>query len=105
MKFGPWTGASASIDSYGIDGAAPFGHCTTRGGAKMSVTNSKDETATAADKQAGAAVPDTHPKAFWFIFWGEFAERSSYYGMRAILPLYMAEELLMPRDQANAWYF
>ena len=25
MKFGPWTGASASIDSYGIDGAAVCG--------------------------------------------------------------------------------
>ena len=30
-----------------------------------------------------------HPRAFWFFFWGEFAERCSYYGMRAILPLYM----------------
>jgi solute carrier family 15 (oligopeptide transporter), member 1 len=26
-----------------------------------------------------------HPKAFWFFFWGEFAERCSFYGMRAIL--------------------
>ena len=23
-----------------------------------------------------------HPIAFFFIFWGEFAERASYYGMR-----------------------
>src|SRR6478736_2728463 len=30
-----------------------------------------------------------HPRAFWFIFWGEFAERYSFYGMRAILPLYL----------------
>src|SRR5690242_19369991 len=34
-----------------------------------------------------------HPIGFWFIFWGEFAERCSYYGMRAILALYMAKKL------------
>jgi solute carrier family 15 (oligopeptide transporter), member 1 len=34
-----------------------------------------------------------HPKGFWFIFWGELAERCSYYGMRAILALYMVEKL------------
>jgi dipeptide/tripeptide permease len=38
-------------------------------------------------------APATHPPAFWFIFWGEFAERSSYYGMRAILPLYLTSVL------------
>ena len=36
-----------------------------------------------------------HPVGFWFFFWGEFAERSSYYGMRAILALYMTEELAL----------
>src|SRR5262245_50096284 len=41
-----------------------------------------------------------HPKGFWFIFWGEFAERCSYYGMRAILGLYMATELGL--GEANA---
>ncbi len=34
-----------------------------------------------------------HPVGFWFFFWGEFAERCSYYGMRAILLLYMTERL------------
>ncbi len=34
-----------------------------------------------------------HPIGFWFFFWGEFAERCSYYGMRAILLRYMAEQL------------
>ena len=34
-----------------------------------------------------------HPKGFWFIFWGELAERCSYYGMRAILALYMVDRL------------
>jgi POT family proton-dependent oligopeptide transporter len=42
----------------------------------------------------------SHPIGFWFFFWGEFAERSSYYGMRAILALYMAEKLGL--GEANA---
>lgn len=35
----------------------------------------------------------SHPIGFWFFFWGELAERSSYYGMRAILALYMHDQL------------
>jgi proton-dependent oligopeptide transporter, POT family len=34
-----------------------------------------------------------HPPAIWFFFWGEFAERSSYYGMRTILMLYLTTTL------------
>jgi POT family proton-dependent oligopeptide transporter len=34
-----------------------------------------------------------HPTGFWFIFWGEFAERCSFYGMRAILAKYMSDAL------------
>src|SRR3954447_22855917 len=45
----------------------------------------------------------SHPVGFWFFFWGEFAERSSYYGMRAILFLYMAEQ--MDLGEANASTF
>lgn len=41
----------------------------------------------------GLTPKSGHPKGFWFFFWGEFAERSSYYGMRAILALYMTERL------------
>ena len=44
-----------------------------------------------------------HPIGFWFFFWGEFAERSSYYGMRAILALYMTERLGI--DKADAGTF
>lgn len=44
-----------------------------------------------------------HPIGFWFFFWGEFAERSSYYGMRAILSLYMTEKLGV--DKADAGTF
>lgn len=38
--------------------------------------------------------PDNrHPKGFWFVFWGELAERASFYGMKALLVLYMIDEL------------
>jgi POT family proton-dependent oligopeptide transporter len=40
-------------------------------------------------------VPNTHPPAFWFFFWGEFAERASYYGMRAILFVYLTNVFRM----------
>jgi POT family proton-dependent oligopeptide transporter len=40
-----------------------------------------------------------------FFFWGEFAERSSYYGMRAILTLYLTAKLGMPDEQASLWYY
>ena len=52
---------------------------------------------------AAPPVPTGHPVGFWFFFWGEFAERSSYYGMRAILSLYMTEKLGV--DKADAGTF
>jgi len=54
---------------------------------------------------APAGGPTGHPVAFWFFFWGEFAERCSYYGMRAILPLYLTTRLHMLDDQAGEWYY
>jgi POT family proton-dependent oligopeptide transporter len=42
-----------------------------------------------------------HPIGFWFFFWGEFAERCSYYGMRAILWMYMTERLGFAEGSAN----
>jgi POT family proton-dependent oligopeptide transporter len=45
-------------------------------------------------------APKGHPIGFWFFFWGEFAERCSYYGMRAILAKYMADQLGL--GEANA---
>jgi dipeptide/tripeptide permease len=44
-----------------------------------------------------------HPTGFWFIFWGEFAERCSYYGMRAILSNYMKIALVMGEAKAAAY--
>jgi dipeptide/tripeptide permease len=35
----------------------------------------------------------SHPRGFWFFFWGEFAERCSFYGMRGILTLYLTRQL------------
>jgi POT family proton-dependent oligopeptide transporter len=46
-----------------------------------------------------------HPPAIWFFFWGEFAERCSYYGMRAILYLYLTAGLLYSNTDASPIYF
>jgi dipeptide/tripeptide permease len=51
-----------------------------------------------------AKVPDSHPPAIWFFFWGEFAERSSYYGMRAILFMYMTTALHYSDTEASPIY-
>ncbi|MFL5338997.1 MAG: hypothetical protein ACJ8F7_02425 [Gemmataceae bacterium] len=53
---------------------------------------------------APANVPDTHPPAIYFFFWGEFAERSSYYGMRTILILYMTVALNLSATKAAPIY-
>ena len=51
-----------------------------------------------------SSVPDSHPPAIWFFFCGEFAERSSYYGMRAILFLYMTAALRYSDTEASPIY-
>jgi dipeptide/tripeptide permease len=58
---------------------------------------------TAAPPEATRA-PTGHPPAIWFFFWGEFAERSSYYGMRAILFLYMTQALRLADTEAAPSY-
>ncbi|TMQ32946.1 MAG: POT family MFS transporter, partial [Planctomycetota bacterium] len=52
-----------------------------------------------------AEVPSSHPRGFYFIFWGEFAERCSYYGMRAIMPLYLTGVLAFADARASQVYF
>jgi POT family proton-dependent oligopeptide transporter len=42
-----------------------------------------------------------HPRGFWFIFWGELAERASFYGMRTVLALYMTT-ILKFQDEDGA---
>lgn len=34
-----------------------------------------------------------HPRGFWFVFWGELAERASFYGVRTVLALYLIDTL------------
>ena len=41
-----------------------------------------------------------HPKAIWFLFATEMWERFSYYGMRAILVLYMVKSFLYTDEKA-----
>lgn len=45
----------------------------------------------------------SHPIGFWFIFWGELAERCSYYGMMAILPRFISEFLGLGDGPSNTW--
>lgn len=53
-----------------------------------------------------SATSQRHPTAIWFFFWGEFAERSSYYGSRAILPLYLTSVLAFSdKDGASVYYW
>jgi dipeptide/tripeptide permease len=46
-----------------------------------------------------------HPAGFWFIFWGELAERCSFYGMRAVLAVYMADALQLGEANGGSYYF
>src|SRR5689334_19093131 len=55
--------------------------------------------------ESGSLVPTGHPRAFWFIFWGEFAERCSFYGMRAILLLYLTQVLGFSDRAGSSIYF
>jgi proton-dependent oligopeptide transporter, POT family len=48
------------------------------------------------------AVPTTHPRGFYFFFWGEFAERCTYYGVKTILLLYMINELHFEKGSASS---
>jgi POT family proton-dependent oligopeptide transporter len=48
-------------------------------------------------------VATGHPTGFWFFFWGEFAERCSFYGMRAILALYMVDRLGVEKADAGTF--
>ena len=49
-------------------------------------------------------TPATHPKGFFFLFAGEFAERFSFYGMRAILPLYLSDQLGFGDARGGLYY-
>ena len=56
------------------------------------------------EPKSAVDVPNTHPRGFFFLFAGEFAERFSYYGMRAILPLYLADHLGLGEARGGLYY-
>lgn len=55
-------------------------------------------------KPDAAPIPTTHPKGFFFLFAGEFAERFSFYGMRAILPLYLSDQMGFGETGSGTYY-
>lgn len=44
---------------------------------------------------------ETHPRGFKFIFWGELAERSSFYGMKALLAMYLVAVMGYKEEDAG----
>jgi proton-dependent oligopeptide transporter, POT family len=58
-------------------------------------------TADPKDAAAGASDLFGHPRALTFLFATEMWERFSYYGMRALLVLYMVKYLLLPGQAEN----
>jgi POT family proton-dependent oligopeptide transporter len=47
---------------------------------------------------------NNHPKALWMLFFTEMWERFSFYGMRALLMLYMTQVLFFSDKDANQQY-
>jgi proton-dependent oligopeptide transporter, POT family len=56
----------------------------------------KADSATTAETPATRGEPFGHPRALTYLFATEMWERFSYYGMRALLVLYMVKYLLLP---------
>ncbi len=46
-----------------------------------------------------------HPIGFWFIFWGELAERCSYYGMMSVLARFISEKLEFGEGTSSTWVY
>ncbi len=44
---------------------------------------------------------ESHPKGFWYVFWAELAERSSFYGMKALLAMYLTSVIGYSDDVAG----
>ncbi|MCU0327477.1 MAG: peptide MFS transporter [Chitinophagales bacterium] len=47
---------------------------------------------------------NTHPKVLWLLFFTEMWERFSFYGMRALLIMYLTKIMLMQDKEANMLY-
>ena len=50
------------------------------------------------------SVKPKHPKGLWVLFGTEMWERFNFYGMRAILTLFLVNSLLMKEDEASLIY-
>ena len=50
------------------------------------------------------AVRQQHPKGLWVLFGTEMWERFNFYGMRAILTLFMVNALMMKEEEASIIY-
>lgn len=50
---------------------------------------------------APPAVNTSHPLGFWFIFFGELAERCSFYGMRGLLAMYLIHVFGKTKSEAS----
>ena len=61
------------------------------------------QTATASREQLSPAN-QSHPKGLYVLFTTEMWERFSYYGMRALLALYMGKALLMSKETSSLIY-
>src|SRR5215204_6379369 len=61
---------------------------------------------TAADEAIlqDAGLQKGHPKGLWVLFGTEMWERFNFYGMRALLSLFLAEALLMGKTEASIIY-
>ncbi|MFO0799702.1 MAG: MFS transporter [Gemmataceae bacterium] len=49
----------------------------------------------------GTVMLKNHPTGLWYVFWGEFAERCSLYGVRSVLALYLGDRLGLGEAAAN----
>ncbi len=49
-------------------------------------------------------VPAGHPKGLWVLFGTEMWERFNFYGMRALISLFLADALLMGKSEASIIY-
>ena len=49
-------------------------------------------------------VKTAHPKGLWVLFGTEMWERFNFYGMRALLTLFLVNSLLMKEEEASLIY-
>ena len=69
----------------------------------MDSTEAPSAAAAAAERRRGPlAYLRRHPVGFWFIFWGELAERCAFYGVRTLLFVYLTKVLLFEKYQATS---